>query len=422
MRDGMQLRWDASASYSHLEHTPGHVKGKCPACDVQRALSLQAITPALTFDAAAKIYGTIREMDSQPGSITARYVRRNTEKAFWNQVKSVSLFYGDTKLEDIGWYNMKAYQRARVAGDPPFLRYRRPQDAKPRTLKDGTVLPAKGKTACAAKPQQVNQEMQLVKRIKVFAGCWTADDDKWFRYLQEEKSDFVRALNAEQQHLWLDMCRARERWNLILWWCLVAFHTTMSTNELRGLRLGDVHLRQELIVVPWPCAKNKGRKRSITIDDPDAMWALEQLLERARALGSIEPQHYLFPAWNPRANIYEPTKAMSESGLKKKWQEIREATGLVDFRPYDTRHTGITRVAEEGVPIDIIMRRAGHLSEEMRQHYTQISDAAQRRWLRGGPDRGYRRPPASVRSYDPRSRREQSWAPAGFAGQIPVNY
>lgn len=355
-----------------------------------------------------------------PGSLTARYIRVNTETAFRNQVKSVSLFFGDTKLEDIFWGNMKDYQRARIAGDAPwFHRHRRPQDAKPRLLKDGTVLPPKGRISCPAKPQQVNQEMQLLKRIMTFAGCWRADDKKYFKYLQEEESDVARALTPDEQHAWLDMCRAQERWSLILWWCLVAFHTTMSTNELRGLRLGDVRLQQELIVVPWPCAKNKARKRTITIEDPDAVWALQCLLERAKDMGSIEPRHYLFPAWDPRKNVYIVERPMSGSGLKKKWQEVREATGLLKFRAYDTRHTGITRSAEDGLPVDVIMRRAGHLSDEMRDHYTQISDAAQRRWMRGGPDRGYRRPPQSSRPGDHHVDARRNLPRAMLANQMP---
>jgi integrase len=334
-------------------------------------------------------------MDAMPGAVTARYVKRNTEKAFDNQVKSVGLFFGGRRLEEIDWCSMREYQKARIAGVEPFVRYRRPQDAKSRTLKDGTIVPAKGKESCRAKPQQVNQEMQLLKRLKKFAGCWTAEDQRWFKYLQEEESDAERALTPEQQTLWLEMSRAKERWSVIFWYCLVAFHTTASTNELRGLRLGDVRRKQEVIVIPWPCAKNKGRKRTITIDDPDADWGLKLLLERAAELGATEPQHYLFPAWDPRANRYLPEQPMSNSGLKRKWEELQEATGLENFRAYDTRHTGITRMAENGVPIDVIMSRAGHLSDVMRQHYTHISQAAQRRWMRDASHRGYwqQRPP-----------------------------
>jgi integrase len=351
---------------------------------------LNALSPALEFERAAEIYASIRTVSLTPGALTARYLRLNTEKAFHSQVKSILLFFPATKLEDIGWWNMKEYQAARVAGAAPwFVRYRRPQDAKPRRLKGGQVLPPVGKTPCPAKPQQVNQEMQLLKRLKKLAGCWTAEDQRWFQYLPEEDSGEERALTPEEQALWVDMCRARERWEVILWYSLLAFHTAASTNELRGLRLGDVSLPQELIKIPWPCAKNKYRRRTITIDDPEAHWALQQLLDRAHMLGSIDPMHYLFPAWDPRANCYVPDRPMSGSGLKKKWQEVREATGLLWFTAYGTRHTAATRMAENGVPVDVIMARMGHVQEEMRQHYTHISQAAQRRWFRNTPPGGH---------------------------------
>jgi hypothetical protein len=68
---------------------------------------------------------------------------------------------------------------------------------------------------------------------------------------------------------------------------------------------------------------------------------------------------------------------MTESGIKKLWEEVRLASGLREFRPYDTRHTAITRPAEGGVPISTIMKRAGHVSAKMTDHYTHISDASQ---------------------------------------------
>jgi hypothetical protein len=67
---------------------------------------------------------------------------------------------------------------------------------------------------------------------------------------------------------------------------------------------------------------------------------------------------------------------MSVQGLKKPWQEVREATGLLQFRMYDTRHTAITRLAEGGVPVTVIMDLAGHISPRMTQHYTHVSEQA----------------------------------------------
>ena len=82
---------------------------------------------------------------------------------------------------------MKSYQAARVAGDPPFIRRRRPQEP--------------------SRPCPVNQELRLVKKLKCMAGCWTTQDQEYFEYLQEEESDAKRALAPEQQQRSLDVCR-----------------------------------------------------------------------------------------------------------------------------------------------------------------------------------------------------------------------
>jgi len=68
---------------------------------------------------------------------------------------------------------------------------------------------------------------------------------------------------------------------------------------------------------------------------------------------------------------------MTVSGLKKPWEEVREASKLTWFRQYDCRHTAITRLAEGGTPLATIMKRAGHISPKMTDHYTHISDQSQ---------------------------------------------
>ena len=162
----------------------------------------------------------------------------------------------------------------------------------------------------------------------------------------------------------------------------------MSTNELRGLRTGDVNLQQRMVRVPWPAAKNKYRHRDIPIESPEVIWSFERLMERAGDLGSYQPTHYLFPFKITRSKQAIPERHMTESGIKKLWEEVREAANLKWFRPYDTRHTGATRMAESGVPTEIIVARMGHCSDHMRRHYTHISSESQRAWLRktpGGP-------------------------------------
>ena len=137
-------------------------------------------------------------------------------------------------LGEIHWYHMKSYKAARVAGDPPFIRKRRPQEPPP---------------PCPPKPKQVNQELRLVKKLKRMAGCWTTQDQEYFEYLQEEESDAERVLAPVQQQRWLDVCRSNQRFDLILWWSIASFDMLTSTNELRGLQLGNVNLQQRLATV-----------------------------------------------------------------------------------------------------------------------------------------------------------------------------
>jgi len=360
-----------------IQHTLGHYQ--CPACDIQRATLLHSISAESSFGEAAKIYIQLRTVDATPGAVTARYVSPHTIKMYNADTKALDLFFTGMRLKDIHWYHMRAYQQARLSGAAPFIRYRRPQDAKPRRV-NGVEIPAKGKTPCPAKPQQCNRELGFLRLLKQRAACWTEEDETYYEALTHTEEEALRALSPEQQLLWLDIARQREEWAIVYHWSVVSFDLCTSTNELRGLRLGDIVLPHRLVSIPWPCAKNKARKRTIPIENADCLWSLEWLLHRAADLGSKEPMHYLFP-FHKGQSKYDPARHMTESGIKKPWQAVREASGLLWFRPYDTRHTGGTRLAEAGVPPEIIKRRMGHMTDEMYERYTHISEAAQRRWL-----------------------------------------
>ena len=365
---------DLSSDVAHrsqtppAQHTPGHVN--CPACESVKHTLLSSITADLLFTEATEKYLALRSVAAMPGATRAHYIRPNTEEDYRQKLGAATLFFGQMKLGEIRWFHMKSYQAARVAGDPPFIRRRRPHE-QPRP--------------CPAKPKQVNQELRLVKKLMAMAGCWTKQDNEYFEYLQEEESDAERALTPEQQQRWLDVCRATPRFDLILWWSVASFDMLTSTNELRGLQLGHVNLDRRLVRVPWPAAKNRFRHRSIPVEDPECLWALDRLIARAYDLGARDPQHYLFPFKITRAKMSYPDRPMTESGIKKLWQEVREAADLLWFRPYDTRHTGATRMAENGVNPEMIMARLGHASHKMRMHYTHISEQAQRACLRGQP-------------------------------------
>lgn len=321
------------------------------------------ITPEMTFEDAARLWMSLKAPVTADGRQLPGYIRSNTLQGYQSNIRSLNLFFDKMRLCDITLNHLARYQRLRVQGAAPFIRKRQPHKKEPQP--------------CPAKPQQVNQELGLLIRILKKATLWDEERERLFEFLTEDIAEMQRALTPEEQRRWLDVARSHPRWNVVYWYSLVAFDTCMSTNELRGLRLGDINLLQRMVRVPRDAAKNAHRHRDIEIASRDALWALECLVHRAQELGATLPHHYLFPLKVTRALKSYPDQPMTVSGIKKLWEEVRIASGLTWFRQYDCRHTAISRLAEGGTPLLIIMKRAGHISAKMTEHYTHISDKIQ---------------------------------------------
>ncbi|GGH06725.1 tyrosine-type recombinase/integrase [Silvibacterium dinghuense] len=343
------------------------------------------ISADMTLEETFEHYISLRSLGAhttQGRRPVASYVSAQTRRMDQNHRKALLLFFQEASLSDIHWYDLKNYQSARSTGAEPFIRYRRPQDEFPRRNRKGEILaPPKGRTPCPVKPQQINQELATLHKILMYAETWSKDDQRYYRQLRAQNEGIARALTPEEQKLWLEASLSRQRWMIVHWWSVASINTCMGANELNGLRIGDINLSQQVVTVPWSSAKNKYRKRTIAIENESCLSAFEQLIARAYDRGSRDPQHHLFPIGKRGGHAYDPARHMTGSGIKREWNEVRAATNLPWVDPYGMRHTGATRLAEEGFPIDIIMARMGHATEEMRQHYTQISLSAQRRWM-----------------------------------------
>ena len=271
-------------------------------------------------------------------------------------------------LDKIHIGNLRQYQELRVTGAEPFHRKRRPN-------KKEEIKP------CPASPKKVNQELSILKLILKRGGCWTGEMESFYTPFSEDVSDVPRALSQEERHRWLEVALFKERWHVVYWYSVIAFETSMSTNEIRSLRIGDINLQHRILSIGAQGAKNRYRARTIPLHSAAVVWSAEQLIERARDLGATSPYHFLFPLSEKGNSTYDPTKPMTSSGIKKLWNEVRDASGLKWFRPYDTRHTAITHWAEAGVAAEVIRGMAGHVSDRMMRHYTHISEAAKRKAL-----------------------------------------
>ena len=73
---------------------------------------------------------------------------------------------------------------------------------------------------------------------------------------------------------------------------VLAVSTTCRGVEIKNLRWQDVDLFSRVATIRR--SKTAAGHRTIPLNG-DAMAALARLLERARALGSSEPEHYVFP-------------------------------------------------------------------------------------------------------------------------------
>jgi integrase len=314
-----------------------------------------AISPDLKFSDAFDLWLEHKTIDPT-GMSAVRYVRSRTEDDWRQYARQVRKFFGQLRLNEIHAGHLHEYQRARAVCDRSCGSWKQP-----------------------AGQNLIRREVGLVVRILKVAGCWTAHFEEIFEPLPVHESDVGRAMTPLEQDQFLRAASSREEWRVVYWWTIVALQTTASTNELRGLHRGDVFLEQGILQIRNESAKNKFRVRTIPISTPEASWSLDGLMQRAYAMGSTAPSHYLFPI-HVTADRYNPLEPMTKWGLRKPWEEVRAAANLPWLRMYDLRHTAITRMAEGGMPIQVIMSFAGHISPRMQQHYTAISMQAKRRW------------------------------------------
>ena len=110
-----------------------------------------------------------------------------------------------------------------------------------------------------------------------------------------------------------------------------------------------------------------------------ATWAVGRLLDRARKLGSSQPEHYLIPS-RTSGKLYDPTKPPSRWGWRSAWRTLTKEAGLDGLRPHDLRHHAITKLAESpDASEQTIMAIAGHVNRAMLEHYSHVRQAAKRR-------------------------------------------
>lgn len=354
----------------------------------------RALTADLYFSDAFRIWMSHRTIESNGRRTSASYIGAMTARDYRLCAKALGYYFGGLRLGEILPGHLMDYQQARAL-NPTDARgewrcvkgnaLRGPYAGEAEALAAAEALgegwkARQSRWARAAGANCIRKEVSLLTRILRGAKLWGEEQSDQHIRMRAEESDVDRALTIEEQHRLLHVASTRPEYQMMYQYVIVALQTTAGTNELRALRLGDISLGDRpFIQIPREGAKNKYRMRTIPLVSRDAVWAMEGLIARAAELGSEKPSDYLFPRQASRTH-YDPARPMSGSGLKKPWEALRQAAHLPTLRLYDLRHTGITRMAEAGVPLPVAMTFAGHMTQRMQQRYQAICMASKRGW------------------------------------------
>jgi len=176
--------------------------------------------------------------------------------------------------------------------------------------------------------------------------------------------------------------------------------TTMRGCEIKQLRWQDIDLIEKALTIRK--SKTEAGERVIPLN-ADAWNTILLLYRRAKGLGEVHPEHYVFPAceashFNPARpqtswrtawrNLTRfircpacreqqgPSETCSNSECKADLKKIKST--LAGLRFHDLRHHAITELAESQASDSTVMAIAGHVSPKMLAHYSHVRIQAKR--------------------------------------------
>jgi integrase len=249
----------------------------------------------------------------------------------------------------------------------------------------------------------VNMEVAWLARILKRARRWHLFSEE-LKPLPE-RHNIGRALRHEEKIRLLAIAGERPEWANLRLAILLALNTTMRGCELKGLRWRDVDLIEHTLTIRRGTTKTDAGERVIPLN-ANAMAAIQELYRRARTLGAIDVDHYLFPACEN--GKIDPTRP--QTSWRTAWRRLTRAINCpecgelqdpgevchseecmadiskvksqtAELRFHDLRHHSITELAESQASDQTIMSIAGHVSPKMLAHYSHVRMDAKRKAL-----------------------------------------
>jgi len=275
------------------------------------------------------------------------YISPKTFHEYELNIKTLSASFAEMKLTEISADQIRAYQKMRMA-------------------------------TCGA--SGINHECSVLQQMLKRIGRWSAIAPD-YQPLPLPKEKRGRALREEERQRLMEAGKSNPNWMAAYLAMTISLNSTAGPKETFTLRLKDLDLQRKQIFVQPEGAKNVHRSRIVPLN-AESLDAAKLALERAKLLGSTEPDHYLFPFRKRGGNLYfseyDPTK--HQTTFKTAWNKLRAQARVANFRLYDCRHHAITVLLENPqVSEETAEAVAGHISREMKKKYSHVRIEARRK-------------------------------------------
>jgi len=268
-----------------------------------------------------------------------------------------------------------------------------------------------------ASPKTVNLELGTLRSIlglRLWANLREEAKNMGFKIMFKAQSDVGRALSADEEKALLKECRNSRSQSLYVA-VELALSTCMRYSEIRLLEWQQIDFcKEELRVGKSKTEHGEGRviPLSMRVRTVLEFWA-ERFPDR-------KPNHFVFPSaryggkgtdvtfgFNGSiAYSLDPTQPIGD--WKEAWEAAKKRAG-VTCRFHDLRHTGCTRLLEQGVPFAVVAEIMGWSASttiRMAKRYGHIGQSARREALdklaaattfdRGGAEQWARRHSAQI--------------------------
>jgi integrase len=336
-------------NFTELQHTFGHIE--CPACEATRNDTLGHDPDSLLsqkFSTAAALWLSTRKP----------YLKERTFYMYGHHIETLDRFFGELTIGKIHLGLLREYQKARVNNAIPLPNH---EFNKAWQRKAG--------------PSVINHEMSVMQQILKRAGRWKLIAHH-YEPLPLPPEQKPKVMTEQEEHRLFEIAASSVEYELAFLVASLSVNTTACGSELRNIRLRDISLTVTgpRFVVDAATAKNDPRGRTIPLN-PTAAFQMARCIKRANSLGSILPEHYLFPKRLVRG-LWDPYSPASTSWLRNSFKAMREAAALPWLTPHCLRHQAITKLLELGTPPEVVKSISGHISDRMMRHYSHTRYAA----------------------------------------------